>query len=301
MKRCLFIVNPSSGQRTIQNTLDKLIGQLVLKQLVNHVDVFYTSKKDDAYYHALNVNEQDYDFITVVGGDGTINEVVSGMVTSNKKIPLCILAAGTVNDFANYLKLPSDIDGVCQLISQFNILCSDVGKINDRYFMNVAAGGMFSDVSFTVSKADKKRLGPLAYYINGIINLPSQLNTNINLKIILDDANILETEAKLFMITNTNRVGGFENIIPYADIQDGMLDLIIIKNCSVTDLVALSKDYLLKKHANSPFISYGQAKKIEIHSQQEVVIDIDGEKGSALPVKIEAISKAINILVPQEL
>ena len=274
MKRFLFIINPSSGQRTIQNTLDKLIGKLTLRQLINHIDVFYTLKKDDAYFKALNADEQDYDFITVVGGDGTINEVVSGMVASDKKIPLC------------------------NLINNFKTVCCDVGKINERYFMNVAAGGMFSDVSFTVSKADKKRLGPLAYYLNGIANLPSQLNTNINLKIVLDDANILETEAKMFMVTNTNRVGGFENIIPYADIQDGMLDLIVIKKCSVTDLVALSKDYLLKKHANSPFISYVQAKKIEIYSQQKVVIDIDGEEGSPLPVTIEAISQAINILVP---
>ena len=174
MKRCLFIINPSSGQRTIQNTLDKLIGQLTLRQLINHIDVFYTLKKDDAYFKALNADEQDYDFITVVGGDGTINEVVSGMVASDKKIPLCILAAGTVNDFANYLNLPSNIEGVCNLINNFKTVCCDVGKINERYFMNVAAGGMFSDVSFTVSKADKKRLGPLAYYLNGIANLPSQ-------------------------------------------------------------------------------------------------------------------------------
>ena len=298
MKRCLFIINPSSGQRTIQNTLDKLIGQLTLRQLVNHTDIFYTLKKDDAYFKALEVNEQDYDFIVVVGGDGTINEVVSGMVASNKTIPLCILAAGTVNDFANYLNLPSNIEGVCDLITKFKSFCCDVGKINDRYFMNVAAGGMFSDVSFAVSKADKKRLGPFAYYINGIVNLPSQLNTNISLQITIDDNEVLETEAKMFMVTNTNRVGGFEKIIPYADVQDGMLDLIVIKNCSVTDLVALSKDYLLKKHANSPFITYVQAKKIQIFSPQKVVIDIDGEEGSPLPVTIEAISKAINILVP---
>lgn len=298
MKRCLFIINPSSGQRTVQNSLDKLIGQLVLRKLVSHVDVFYTAKKDDAYYHVLTVEEKNYDFITVVGGDGTINEVVSGMVASNKLIPLCILAAGTVNDFANYLNLPNDVENVCNLIKNFKVICSDVGKIGERYFMNVAAGGMFSDVSFTVSKTDKKRLGPLAYYINGIINLPSQLNTNINLKIVIDDVNVIETEAKLFMVTNTNRVGGFDNILPFADIQDGLLDLIVIKKCSVTDLVALSKDYLLHKHANSPFISLAQAKKIEISSDKNIVMDIDGEKGSTLPITIEAICQAINILIP---
>lgn len=227
MKRCLFIINPSSGQRSIQNNLDKLIGQLILK-IVNHIDVFHC-KKDDGYYKALKCKETDYDFITVVGGDGTINEVVSGMVESNKTIPLCILAAGTVNDFANYLNLPTNIDGICNLINNFNTICCDVGKIDNHYFMNVAAGGMFSDISFTVSKNEKKRLGPLAYYLNGLANLPSQLNTNINLKIVLDDVNVIKEEAKMFMITNTNRVGGFENIIPLADIQDGLLDLIIIK------------------------------------------------------------------------
>ena len=164
--------------------------------------------------------------------------------------------------------------------------------------MNVAAGGMFSDISFTVSKSEKKRLGPLAYYLNGLASLPSQLNTNINLKIVLDDANVIKEEAKMFMVTNTNRVGGFENILPLADIQDDLLDLIIIKKCSFTDLVALSKDYLLKKHTNSPFISYYQAKKIEISSEQDVVIDIDGEEGSLLPVTIQVIHKAINILIP---
>ena len=288
MKRCLFIVNPSSGQRSLQNNLDKLIGQLIIRQLVNHVDIFYTAKKDDGYYKALKCDEKDYDFIVVVGGDGTINEVVSGMVESHKTIPLCILAAGTVNDFANYLNLPTNINNICDMISNFHTVCCDVGKIDNHYFMNVAAGGMFSDVSFTVSKADKKRLGPLAYYLSGLANLPSQLNTNINLKIILDDVNVIEEEAKMFMVTNTNRVGGFENIIPLADIQDGLLDLIIIKKCSVTDLVALSKDYILKN----------QAKKIEIYSKQEVLLDIDGEQGSPLPATIQVISQAVNILIP---
>ncbi len=298
MKRCLLIVNPSSGQRTIQNSLDKLTGQLILRQLVNHIDVFYTKKKDDAYYQALTAKENDYDFFIVVGGDGTINEVVSGMVASQKTIPLCILAAGTVNDFANYLNLPNQVDKVCDLIKQFKTVCCDVGKINDRYFMNVAAGGMFSDVSFTVSKADKKRLGPLAYYLNGLVNLPSQLNTNIALKVVIDNLTTLELEAKMFMVSNTNRVGGFDRIIPFADIQDGLLDLIVIKKCSVTDLMALSKDYLLKKHAKSPFIFYTQAKKIQISTNQELVIDIDGEEGSCLPVTIEAVEQAINILIP---
>lgn len=299
MKKCLFIINPSAGQHTVQQKLDTLIGKLILKQIVNTVDIFYTAKKNDAFYKAKATNEAEYDFFVVVGGDGTLNEVINGMVNSKKKIPIVLLAAGTVNDFAQYLQLPSDIDDICKMIYNFKTITSDVGRIGNQYFINVAAGGMFSDVSFSVSKSDKKRFGPLAYYINGIASLPSQLRTNIPLQITFNDEETIKEDAMLFIVTNTKRVGGIEKITPYADIQDGLLDIIIIKKCSVTDLVALSKDYLLKKHIDSPFIIYQQAKKIEFSCpESNVIVDIDGEKGSTLPVVIETIEKAVTIIIP---
>lgn len=299
MKRCLFIINPTAGQRTVQSKLNAIIGNLVLRKIVNLVDIYYTKGNHDAYTKAYDTPEKDYDFFVAVGGDGTINEVISGMVDSKKTIPVALLAAGTVNDFANYLHLPTDIEGICEMIANFHTICSDVGKINDHYFINVAAGGMFSDISFAVSKDDKKRLGPFAYYLNGLINLPAQLRTNMHLTIKTEDFEIINEESLLFMITNTNRVGGFDKIAPYADIQDGLLDVLLIKKCSVTDLVALSKDYLLKKHINSPFLIYKQAKKLElICNNEEVVVDVDGEKGAMLPVTIENVNKAITLLVP---
>ena len=158
MKRCLIIINPSSGKHIIQNKLDRIIGQLTLQNIVEHFEIFYTKKKDDAYYKARDCDENQYDFIMSVGGDGTLNEVISGMVESHKKIPLCILAAGTVNDFANYLNIPSSVNGIVEMIKNFNVISSDVGKINDQYFINVAAAGMFSDISFVVSKEEKKKL-----------------------------------------------------------------------------------------------------------------------------------------------
>lgn len=114
MKRCLIIINPSSGKHIIQNKLDRIIGQLTLQNIVEHFEIFYTEKKDDAYYKTRNCDENQYDFIMSVGGDGTLNEVISGMVDSHKKIPLCILAAGTVNDFANYLNIPSSVNGIVE-------------------------------------------------------------------------------------------------------------------------------------------------------------------------------------------
>ena len=187
MKRCLIIINPSSGKHIIQNKLDRIIGQLTLQNIVEHFEIFYTEKKDDAYYKAKDCDENQYDFIMSVGGDGTLNEVISGMVDSHKKIPLCILAAGTVNDFANYLNIPSSVNGIVEMIKNFNVISSDVGKINDQYFINVAAAGMFSDISFVVSKEEKKKFGPLAYYFKGMTQLPQQLSTNLHLNVTVDN------------------------------------------------------------------------------------------------------------------
>ena len=174
MKNCLIIINPSAGKHIIQHKLDKIIGQLILKKIIKNIDIFYTEKKNDAYNKAKEANEENYDFIMSVGGDGTLNEVISGMIDSHKHIPLCILSAGTVNDFANYLNLPRSVSGIVKMISDYQVISSDVGKINDCYFINVAAGGMFSDISFVVSKSDKKKYGPLAYYIKAMQDLPQQ-------------------------------------------------------------------------------------------------------------------------------
>lgn len=300
MKRCLLIINPSSGKHIIQNKLDKIIGQLILKKIVADFDVFYTKKKNDAYFIAKTANEDQYDFIMCVGGDGTLNEVISGMIDSNKRIPLCILSAGTVNDFANYLKLPTSVNGIVKMIQNFQITSSDVGKINDSYFINVAAGGMFSDISFVVSKNDKKKYGPLAYYIRGLLDLPQQLRTNLHLTVKIDDEEF-NTDAYMFAITNTTRVGGFNNIIPYADINDGKLDLMIIKKCSITDLIALFKDYRFGKHEKSPFIEYKQGKHVTISCQnQDLIVDIDGEKGCSLPINACIINRAVNLIIPKK-
>ena len=118
---------------------------------------------------------------SVLGGDGTVNEIINGFIENHLQTPLAILPGGTVNDFANHLHLPHDTDDFIQMIEDFQTMKVDIGKVNEHYFANVIAGGMFSDISFQVSKADKERFGPLAYYISGIRQLPTQLHTSLHL------------------------------------------------------------------------------------------------------------------------
>lgn len=295
--KCLFIINPSAGTKTIQKKLDQIIGQMILKKLVSTIDVFYTEKKDDAYQYCLKLKDDDYDFVVSVGGDGTVNEIINGFIENHLQTPLAILPGGTVNDFANHLHLPHDTDDFIQMIEDFQTMKVDIGKVNEHYFANVIAGGMFSDISFQVSKADKERFGPLAYYISGIRQLPAQLHTSLHLKITADDQTF-EEDAKLFIITNTSQVGGFKDITPHANVQDGQLDLLIIKNCSTTDLISLFKDYKLNNHEKSPFITYVQAKELTIACDKDIIYDVDGEKGTTFPIHVSVKKQSLCVIIP---
>ena len=297
--KCLFIINPSAGTKTIQKKLDQIIGQMILKKLVSTIDVFYTEKKDDAYQYCLKLKDDDYDFVVSVGGDGTVNEIINGFIENHLQTPLAILPGGTVNDFANHLHLPHDTDDFIQMIEDFQTMKVDIGKVNEHYFANVIAGGMFSDISFQVSKADKERFGPLAYYISGIRQLPTQLHTSLHLKITADDQTF-EEDAKLFIITNTSQVGGFKDITPHANVQDGQLDLLIIKNCSTTDLISLFKDYKLNSHEKSPFITYVQAKELTIECDKDIIYDVDGEKGTTFPIHVSVKKQSLCVIIPKE-
>lgn len=295
--QCLFIINPSSGTKTVQKKLDHLIGKLILKQIVNHVDVFYTQQKDDAKYKCLSLSNNQYDFIVAVGGDGTINEVISGLVEKQLNIPLAILPGGTVNDFASYLKLPTKPKDFIKMIQNMKTIQVDIGQANEHYFANVVAGGMFSDIAFQVTKSEKEKFGPFAYYFSGLKQLPSQLSTEMHLTITADD-HVFEEEARLFMVTNTSQVGGFKDITPLANVQDGKLDLLIIRKCSPAQLVSLLKDYTFSSHETNDIIEYVQAKNIKIESDQNIVYDVDGEEGHALPLNISIAKHSLHLIIP---
>ena len=102
----LFIINPSSGRQNFHDKIKEIAGNLIMDQICNTIDVFYTEKQDDALHHAAGLQPGQYDFVVAVGGDGTLNDVINGIILSKSDIPVAVISAGTVNDFANYLKLP---------------------------------------------------------------------------------------------------------------------------------------------------------------------------------------------------
>ena len=177
----------------------------------------------------------------------------------------------------------------------------DIGVINNRTFINVISGGMFSDIGFQVSKEEKNTLGPLAYYLNGLKSLNEEINTQIHLKVTTENESF-EEDACLFLLTNSSFVGGFQDITPLASVQDGLLDLMIIKKTDILDLISIFKDYSLffHNHLDHPSIRYIQAKQFLIESDNDIIYDIDGEKGTSFPINVVCKKHAIRMYVKRK-
>ncbi len=298
MERVKLIINPSSGRQTIDSKVDYLC-KLLLDDGYT-VGKFYTAKKDDAKNETIKTCSQgNWDLIVVCGGDGTVNEVVTGIVKSDNKLPIAILSSGTVNDFANYMNLSNKIPEFFEMIKKEYIIDIDVGKINDKYFINVAAGGLLTDIGYQVPPEAKAILGRMAYYFEGLRALILQGIEPIHMSFESKEYT-QEEDVLLFMVSNSSSIGGFRNLAPDANVVDGLLDVLIIKDSDIAELANIFFNVLKGDHINHPNVVYFKTDKILIKAKENMVIDIDGEEGGILPANFEVIPKGLKILVNKD-
>ena len=213
MKKVKIILNPSSGRQIIQRRIDAICKQLIDDGYT--VSKFLTKEKNDAMYETIKCCSEDWDLIIACGGDGTVNEVAKGIVLGGRKIPVAILAAGTVNDFANYLDLPRTSGEFYEMIRNGNTLDVDLGRTKDEYFVNVAASGLLTNVGYQVPPETKAILGRMAYYIEGIKEIPKQKFRPIRVKFESKEYTSRE-DMLLFLISNSSSIGGFKKLAPKA-------------------------------------------------------------------------------------
>ena len=214
--------------------------------------------------------------------------------------PIAVISAGTVNDFANYLSLPQGIDEFCDLIKEFNVKEVDLGRIDGTYFMNVLAGGLLSDVGYKVPKELKAIFGKMAYYVECAKDIPRNLFHSIPISVETEEFSE-ECECLLFIVANSQSVGGFRNAAPLASVSDGLLDVLILKKVEVGQLSNLLLKIVQGDHINHPNVEYFQTKKIDIKilDDSKVIVDYDGECFGELPVTVEVVPKAVKIIVPR--
>lgn len=299
--RVRMIINPIAGTKTVQKTAMEISKKLVESEIAKKVDVFKTEKEGDAYREALALSKDEYDCVIAVGGDGTVNEVFYGLIKSGSNIPVAVLAAGTVNDFAYSIGLPNDCEGFCQMLRHGRSEKIDMGLCQGRYFANVLAGGAFSEVAYSVPTEKKNKWGKLAYYIDGAKLLPKKAKNTEKITYEFDGEK-LEADTFLFLVSNTSSVGGFRKISPVASVNDGLLDVCIVKKIGILRMLSLFIKVRRGKHTNNKNVICFQTKKIRISCLQEdksLPLDFDGEKNGALPALVECVPQVIRLFVPK--
>ena len=295
-----IIINPSSGRESARVNIEDMLAYLVSQKKLERADIYYTAGRFDAVNFAKNTDVTQYDYLIAVGGDGTVNEVLTGMQLGGIDIPLAIYTSGTVNDFASINQLPSIPSDFARMLMNPQFKRVDCGKAGDSYFLNVLAGGLMTEVAYTVPSDLKTAFGPAAYWMSAMKDIPT-INKTIPLNIVADGEEY-EENAVMFLISNSKSVGGFRKLMTKADLSDGLLDILVVKKMDISAIVPLLGKLVIGDHINNENVLYIQAKDIKLSTSTDelITLDVDGEEGPTLPTRVECIKDAINLIVPGE-
>ncbi|OCN05549.1 hypothetical protein A4S06_08260 [Erysipelotrichaceae bacterium MTC7] len=294
MKKILFVYNPVAGKGMIKNKLSKIIEAFSAN---DHALVTYATKaENDAYDHIVQYGS-NFDQIICSGGDGTLNEVINACMKIDYKQNLGYIPTGTVNDFSKSIQMETDLD---KLLDNFNsetkIQTIDVGKLDQRYFVYVAAFGSISEVSYSTPQNTKNTIGKVAYVLEGIKKVTRQ--DKIHMRIAYDDG-VIEDDFCLGLITNSLFVGGINFFSEdEVSLDDGYFECIFIKypkgpitlNQTLFDITTRNFEHTDKMYAF-------KTKKLHITSRKKVKWTVDGEYGGTYKdVEVTNYQKAMTIL-----
>lgn len=300
MKKAVLVYNPKAGNRQIVRYLDYIIKRI---QDMGYELRCYRSpaKGSIETYVKTHVNKQNTDIILVSGGDGTINECINGLADKLLDIPMGILPLGTANDFASSIGISQDIKEALDCIQQGNPQYVDIGKVNNRYFVNVCNMGLFSSVSHVIDLELKKNFGKLAYYVKGFEELQNYKLMDLT---ITTESKSLQNKYLLVLIFNGTSAGGFKNLAKYASVNDGLFDTVAIKDIPLAEIPRLFLKILQGEHFDDPNVDYIKSKQLIINcsndSEKDFVTDIDGEEGPDFPLIVDNISNRFRIFIPKK-
>ncbi|MDF2615738.1 MAG: dagK [Sedimentibacter sp.] len=296
MKKYFVIYNPSSGKELAPQKIFHA-AESIMEIEDTEFTFFATKKKGDGEAAAIRGCQERYDMIISCGGDGTVHEVVNGMMKCSERPKLAILPAGTVNDFAEQLKMPKAYANFASLLLKKKFISIDVGKINDDYFVNVVGGGAFTSIPHNVTIEAKTILGKYAYYFKAAVQVPEELENSHNITYEID-GNQHKFSTLLFLIVNSSGAGGFKYLCPDAKINDGLLDLVVFEKTNNADLLQIFTKVFNGQHITHPKVHYYQGKNIKISSDKDLSVDADGDFGGYAPLEISSVHNAIELLVP---
>jgi YegS/Rv2252/BmrU family lipid kinase len=275
-KKLLFIFNPRAGKGKIKNKLCDILELFVENRY--EVVTYTTLRKKDATRIVIDCLGKDtYDLVVCSGGDGTLNEVINGMMSCTNKVPIGYIPSGTTNDFAYSLNLPKNIQKAAAVTMKGEDFLCDIGSMNGEYFTYTAAFGLFTDASYETPQTTKNMLGRLAYILEGIIRLPNWKSYTME---ILYEDKVIKESFIFGVIANSNSIGGFRGLTGKdVLLDDGLFEAIFIKTPqSVMDLQSIIND-LLKGNLRGEDVYSIRTNCLSINAMESIPWSIDGEYG----------------------
>src|SRR5690625_5150294 len=266
MKRARVIYNPTAGREQMKKSLPDVLQ--LLENAGFEASAHATTGENDATEAASMACEREYDLIIAAGGDGTLNEVIHGMSNHDYRpkvgmIPMRtkndnrhkvrIIPMGKTNEYDKELKITKELIEAMKNNTEGYSKKLDIGKANGHHFLNIAGGGKITEVTYDVPLKLKTVLGQLAYYIKGIELLPQIRPVQTRIEY---DGQVFEGEIMMFLVANTNSIGGFEKLAPNAVIDDGYFDLLILKKTNIAEFVFLANKALRGNHIYDDHVIY---------------------------------------------
>lgn len=293
-KQMLFVYNPRAGKAQIRSNLLDIIDTFV--KAGYEVTAYPTQAPGDAI-KAVQERRSGYELVVCSGGDGTLDEVVKGMLKSGERLPIGYVPAGSTNDFANSLGIPKSMLQAADVVVNGRTFACDVGRFNRDTFIYVAAFGIFTDVSYGTPQDTKNVLGHAAYLIEGVKRLPAVRAYPLK---ITCNGEVIEGEFLYGMVTNSHSVGGFRGITGQnVALDDGLFEVTLIrKPTNPLDLNNIIVA-LVDKRVKSEYIYTFTTESIKVESEEPVAWTLDGEFGGEhLAVQIENCHRVLEIRVP---
>ncbi len=296
-KKLLLIVNPCSGRAKMRGELLRVVE--ILSSGGYDVTVYPTKAKSDATERVKKLKSGEYEIIVVCGGDGTLNEVITGVMSAKLDVKLGYIPSGTLNEWSSGLKISKVIPTAAKDILSGKEVCLDIGKFGEKYFSYTASFGAFTEASYSAPQDVKNILGQAAYFFEGVKSIANI--KPIHLKLQTDEKEI-EGEFFFGAISNSMSVGGIvkfdDNVVK---LNDGYFEVVLIR--AVSNLIKLQNilDGIVRQDLNREGIEFFHAKKITVLEGENVAWTLDGEyaKGEE-KIVVENIPAGICFIVPDK-
>jgi len=287
MKKAMLIINPTSGGEKALDYKEKLENKA--KEYFEYVETKITEKAKDATAFAEEASKENYEAVIVFGGDGTVNEVISGIAEKDYIPKLGIIPGGTGNLITKFLEISQDIDEAIDQLDFNKTNAIDIGKANKSYFGYIFSVGSLPEAIHNVEIEDKTNYGVLAYAINTIKSVIKDEVFNIKIE---TENGSYEGEASQVLVLLSNY---YADKKIFEENKDGYANILILKNASIISKLSLIPDLLKGDIVENDNIEYIKAKDITISSDTKLESDIDGDRSDDLPVKITVLGNHIEI------